>query len=1271
MTSAGKFPLASSKYTKLIGPQIQDFGLISNWEPDTTGGAMPIVQCDSSVGFTFINVSLITIKNVVFNGCGLTQPSTSLRKENNEIFWEFIIGLTFINCSGILFDHVWINNTNGIGTFLFSSFGNNVFQNSRFYSNSAMKNETYPAGGGLYVEYSSCLPTTPTLCTKLTEYKPSSLTIDNCIFEDNSGEVSNNVSISDVWQIPSGSAHSSIGRGGGLSITFEGESNNIQVLINKNSFNRNRAYWGGGLFVEFHDNANHNTLNVISSNFTNNSVKSDKEYGSGGGGVRIGVLFLKPSHVFNNSITFEHCYFVKNTAKWGGGVSFYTTREYNVLEPSNRLHFLSCQWWSNTAWLGAAVDLDVWHADNSGLPMLVEFSNTNVESNLAFRADWMLLGVGIIYTDTIPILFSGKNNFYYNYGSALVASSSSITFKNTNSFTNNYGRNGGAIQLSGNAFIIIGNQTELIFDNNTAEQKGGAIFVQTVNKHDLFTLSPNCFVHHEDVNLPPNDWESSVSFVFNTAYGKDNSIYVTTTNACKWHDKPNVFPGSYGSALCWKHWSYANQTGPDYCNRQIESDPKDFTTKSFIPSKLFVTPGIHTTLPDQYHVVDDFGNNANERLVLTASILTAINLTDKKPIEATATIQQFITNNTFTMYGKTNNNYSIKLYTIDPRVVYTSVQVDLLPCPFGFVNNVVQNKSFSCVCERNKASFNGIVECSQVNFSSSLTLLGQWAGYNKVTGHRVAGYSPYTGNLNKTQQTLPSINQTRDPGDYFCYPVNRKDVLCGKCKNNTGPAINSENYKCVECNPNIEYYSWLLYVVSEILPLTAFFVILIMFNISLTSGMGNAFVFFSQIVTTTFGIYTASNEPYHSLREAYRFVYGIWNLDIFSALPFFQYCLSPNLDTMTIILLEYVIAFYPLVVIIILYSLVALCNRGVRPVIWLCTPLQRCFIRLRNRVWNPTSSLIDAIAAFILLSYSRMAQTSIKLLRYSSLYHENGSLEHNVVYYDGTMLAYQGKHLIYVVIALLILVVFVAIPPLVLIFFSTKRIHRLISPFCTISGGRLEQFLNAFYGSYKDGAGEGTNDYRVFAGLYLIYRIVFPLVRFFSHDWQMIYLLQNVFCLLAVFMFLALRPYRNDMHNKFDACIFSILLFVSLLNQYNFNQVYLESDQSIWLTFILEYMLIWTPVVVISCYLLYKLCKKYNKLNIIQLFKRKVERFRTTLFHSDTQVTIANDNSILEACDKRQKLGSIKTSNSGTEDLEGQSTSCNLSSESTPLLSST
>lgn len=163
---------------------------------------------------------------------------------------------------------------------------------------------------------------------------------------------------------------------------------------------------------------------------------------------------------------------------------------------------------------------------------------------------------------------------------------------------------------------------------------------------------------------------------------------MTTTAPCEWHDGQNTTSGSNGTALCWINWSYFDDNGvADNCRHQIETDPEEFTTNSSVIDKRWIIPGMQSTLSDNFHVVDDFGNNATDRLVLTASIRETITYNNtantSKVIEPHAFIQPYIANNTFTMYGKTNNTYIVELYTMDPRVVYTTMQVELLRALLG------------------------------------------------------------------------------------------------------------------------------------------------------------------------------------------------------------------------------------------------------------------------------------------------------------------------------------------------------------------------------------------------------------------------------------------------------------------------------------------------------------------------------------------------------------------------------------------------------------
>jgi len=437
----------------------------------------------------------------------------------------------------------------------------------------------------------------------------------------------------------------------------------------------------------------------------------------------------------------------------------------------------------------------------------------------------------------------------------------------------------------------------------------------------------------------------------------------------------------------------------------------------------------------------------------------------------------YISNGAIQLSGIPNTSGTVSLFTPDPRVVYTDVQVDLLPCPPGFFAHD-NGSSTVCTCQKDKL-YRGNLMCSSSDgiFNSSLVLAGNWIGYYNYRNRTilVCGGSPYTYGLSNTERILPNKSDQLDL--HLCGRVNRMNVLCGECIDNFGPAINSDSYTCKNCTETEIKYSWVFFLLSELLPLTVFFFILVLFNVSLTSGPANAFIFFSQIITSSFLLYS-STTTYSYTVATYETVYYIWNLNFLDAFALFQYCLHPQMGTLTVIALEYVVAIYPLVLILLLYSIIWLYNHGVRPVVCVCRPVHHCLARVR-RNWDLSRSVIDSFAAFVLLSYNKFVNISLRLLAVAHLYNQSGEDVGIVAYYDGTMKAFGIAHAPYVVLALLMLLLFVVPPPLILLLYPLRVFHALVNRLTCRrweTGGKIQLFLNAFYGCFKDGTEPGSRD---------------------------------------------------------------------------------------------------------------------------------------------------------------------------------------------------
>ena len=155
----------------------------------------------------------------------------------------------------------------------------------------------------------------------------------------------------------------------------------------------------------------------------------------------------------------------------------------------------------------------------------------------------------------------------------------------------------------------------------------------------------------------------------------------------------------------------------------------------------------------------------------------------------------------------------------------------------------------------------------------------------------------------------------------LCKPLNRTGLLCGRCIDQFSPAVNSKYFQCVHCKSDRQYYSWLLYILSEFVPITVLLIIVILFNVSVTSGPGNAFIFFAQVISSTFGAdgdgtfnYQSVTSASETIQQVHNSLYDIWNLNFFDYLHGWQFCLTENLTTLQLRALDYLTAVYPLLV---------------------------------------------------------------------------------------------------------------------------------------------------------------------------------------------------------------------------------------------------------------------------------------------------------------------------------------------------------------------
>ena len=1139
---------------------------------------MVLVSCVHKAGLSFFHSRNIVVENITFSGCGVIHNSTSrnFTDMSSFSFLEFQTGLYFLLCMDISFSHVTVSNTNGTGMVIYSTGGQNTFQYCDFSYNH-VEFGSYSGGGGIQIEFPFCIPG-DIHCEYEVSVIPPEFTsnakyvFSNSLFGFNEANMTHPIEY--TLLVPQRTNHLGLGHGGGLSMYFSRVKNSSLILDNC-TFSENIAPWGAGVFVEFQEMSWNNTFLMESSLITMNECYNYR-LKTGGGGMRLGYSFLTDQFSGYNQIKLFNSTFIGNRAYWGGGVSFFTARESNRSEATNMIEFTNCTWASNSGNVGSAIDLSVWYSQSEGSTVKTHFTNCSFAHNNDKYGPPVgkMVGMGTLYTDSVPVIFKNGVKFKNNSCSAVVVAEASVDFLYNcmANFTGNTGRNGGAISLFGSAYIRVHNLTKLYFVSNLASQYGGAIYSYAVGKHGLLSFG-NCFIQHEDITLQPWNWTSEFYFENNTArnaLGGNNSISAVSLLPCLWGSDSPTQSVSAKDIFCWgDKWKYVGRN----CEDDVSSAPAYFnqsTTRQYVE----VIPGKPTHMHLQ--VFDDRGNDATSRMVLTAwSRTNGTSLSGG---------YLYISDNNIELYGPPDSTAEIIAETIDPRVVNINITARLLPCPPGFFSS--GDGLTQCTCG---GAYRGRVQCKGGEFTTYLQR-GQWMGYSHKDPEVVVGMCAYTSSVMKEQYVLvPNDSSLLD--SHLCAPTHRTGVLCGSCVPGYGPAVNSRYFDCVRCHEDQAKYHWVFYILSEFLPSTIFFFVVVIFQISVTQGPANAFVFFAQVITTTFDIDGDGMIPLHNITSAsdtletlYTIPYDIWNLNFFQDL-FQGYCLSPHIDTLGIIALRYLVAVYPLLLIFIFYVFVTLYDRGVVPIVCLCRPLHRCFANLRRR-WNLQHSIVDAFATFLVLSYTKLTVVSVYLITPVPLFDNQGNTVRKVMYYNGNVNFLSKEHVPYFVLAIVVLFIFVLIPPLLLLSYPLKVIEKISSCIghCHFQiGGRLQMFLDTFQGCYKDGT-NGAKDCRYFAGLYFVLRTVLFTTYAYTGIWFRQYTVQQIVCTITILLFAIIRPYKNNFYNNLDAMIFGILAAINTLSIYNTFLTSLDLPLPP-LPFAVQYILIFCPLIYMIGYI--------------------------------------------------------------------------------------
>ena len=1161
------------------------------------GNANCYLQCTGGTnsGVYFAKVKYLKLTNISFHDCGALFDSDS-RNTSSEApsTFKFRAAVYIINVTNLSLNSVSFIACRGVGLAVYDTDGEIYINNCTFTSNSVPSYEvdTYPGGGGMLIHYTYCTPGL-TSCDPHTKMNNSNsqIALVDCTFKDNQA----NSVANDYFFVKEENSHSvTIGKGGGLNIMFAGNISDNKVSITDAKFHNNSSPYGGGISILFADYAFNNSLSIVDAHMENNRGLRD------GGAVRIGIEFYDCKEhiqvcVHNNSINITNVYFKSNNATWGGAVEFYSSYRFNS-DYTNYILFKDCTWDSNSATLAAAVDIvpDAFQSLTHGLFPQPVLENCTFVGNILLSDE-----SGILNFHFFEVRFTVSVTFVDNTGTAIYGSDGIMSVLNSTEayFTNNTGVQGGAVALIGSSIILTYPNTKLFFINNTAYEEGGAIYYYT-RYPSLFYYSYSCFVQYFNGTLNPKQWNVSFYFHNNTATALGHSIYATTILPCA-RAAANSSDWRYEIPLVFTAPTFT-YSGP---NRSLNIvtyiDRLDFNQANQAKS-LTAAPG--EVFMMNISSYDEL--NQTIRDVLQAQILGHGN--KGASIDPLYT---YTSDGSMKIKGIPQQTVPLKLQTTGARRVNKAVNVTLTDCPPGYILH--ENRSESeCICSADTKDemYDGISRCNSESFRAVLSR-GYWAGYISGKNTFATGDCPlgFCGTHNRPFISLPRSREEIDR--QLCGSRKRTGVLCGKCKKNSMAVYyHSSQYTCDEC-PKARY-GIAFYILSELVPLTIVFALIIMFGISFTSGIANSFILFAQVLdffdVTILGSHKLPVAVAY-LTEVYQFIFGVFNLGFFK-IERFSFCLWKGSTVLNTFVFDYLTVLYALIMLSALIFMLKFV-----PACYSC--LQR--VVFRHSVRN---SLIQGISALLILSYAKCAKVSLEILTAAAVYEKGLNRVETVVFLSGETTFFHQDHLYYAIPAVVVLVL-TSIPPLLLLLYPalTKFRNMCVCRLCYRDEDngircsswllRFVPFLDSFQGCYRDNC-------RYFAGLYFVYRLAFAFIFAFINTLITVYMCLEVILIGILVLHAIVQPYEKRFYNIVDAAVFANLALINSISLYNcYMAQYAESrNDIIAITSSIQAVLVYLPLFYISAVVFLKLVARFEKVKSI-MWVKKVNRYIPLLDH--------------------------------------------------------
>ena len=1073
-----------------------EFKEVTNLAIRGTNGST--ISCSSSTGFRFLNVSHLEITDIEFTSCGSSynETSSNLYGLPNET----LSALLFINGSSLTLTNVTVVNA---GIYIYNVVDYVTMDSCKVINASSDNHNTM---SGSVIAYNNHTNTNTRLFISQCHFMNSGYTDYSKGYCSNyyalwfscglslfHGNPNLTVEIRDT--ILSNNSGCNGGNMAVLLFDFRADNEMAMVTITNTTFTNGSSRYGGGLYMSFENSF------------------SDRKYGH------------SYSTSLSNALDVTNSTFRDNFAEHSGGGVYMQWKQSLILDKIVDMSITDTTFESNFIGKigsgGLALHYKMYPDSGNEAHIISDFRINLKLSNCVFNKhipiifseeEQLLSESSVILARLVPYLGIHDTNITSNDCTAILAVGTTLVFYGSSRISNNTAFMGAGLRLCSGSVMYLTPRMELVITNNSVQQTGGGILVNT----NCLVNLPMCFYQfsREITNKNKTISESLLETInFNitdnhSPHG-ENNIFGGSIDYCFFlYDNSRFInklqvpnntvdnPSSISSSS--QHVCFYDSNATDYvCGK--------YRSKSIYPGQNFnisvrVVGQMNGSVSGIVKASVKGGSVNESERVQTVNIsgesLTYTVYPSPKQYnsgeEATLKLRADVDSDTST------NEY---VHRFEPATITIKYE----KCPFGFIMNTT---TMSCQC---LVTDSAVEHCNIENkiITKSITA---WIGkIDNQTGFASSKHCPLD-YCDPEVNSAHSLPDRLDDQDKQCR-YNRTGVLCGSCKENWSLVLGSS-----ECRDNCSNVYLLL-----ILPfaVAGFLLVLIIHFLNLTVTMGTVcgLIFYANIVQY-YSIVLLSENSIPGLTPILQVFLAWLNLDLG-----IQTCFYERMEAFGKTMFLYVFPIY----------------------IWLISAviifLSYRYIRVTRLVGE---NAVKVLATLFLLSYSKMLRVTLGTLNSSIInIHINSTsttsklrwiLDGNIAYFEDI------KHSILIAISLIIVVL---ILPFSFSLLCLKFVYSL-SNYCRVFSwiDKLKPFFDTYTGPYKDKA-------RFWTGLLLLVRFSLLVVHAFDYsDSHIPHLVVITACLILISTMVILNGvYKSHSLNVleyFFICNIMILFLIKI-----------------------------------------------------------------------------------------------------------------------------